>query len=123
MFYFKIGDKKIPAEFSGKRVDANWDNRDSKTITFETLPLSDALQIFHDGIVWSIVEPYTTSIVELDENGEEVIKKIEKENEYDNSEYTLFGSLTTTFDNKIIVKMGKPTELEEAYEILYGGNA
>jgi hypothetical protein len=41
--------------------------------------------------------------------------------EFDNSEYNIAGDLTDHRDGTITAKMGKLTDLEEAYEIMLGG--
>lgn len=41
--------------------------------------------------------------------------------EFDNSEFSIRGDVTVHVDGTCTVNMGKPTDLEDAYEILYGG--
>lgn len=123
MFYFKTENLKVEATFAGRRLDSDWDNRESKTITFDnTLSLENALSVFHDGLAWSIVEEVPQTVQEINEKGEPTYHTVMTESEYDNSDFNMFGSIAKTFDGKVIVKMGKETELEQAYEILYGGN-
>ena len=45
-----------------------------------------------------------------------------KETEFDNSEFCIAGDLTDHRDGTITAKMGKLTDLEEAYEIMFGGD-
>ena len=103
MIYVKINEVLYPATIHGKVSDANWDNRETKSITVK-MDYSIARNLFVNGLVWSIVEE--------DPNG---VK------EYDNSEFVLAGDLTDHRDGRITAKMGKLTPLEEAYEILFGG--
>lgn len=91
MTHLKINDVLYPADFFGKIVDSEWDNRESKFITVE-MTYADALNLFVDGLKWSIVYE--------DENGTE---------EYDNSLFSIAGSITDNRNGTITAKMGKPT--------------
>ena len=108
MIYVKINETLYPATISGRVSDSNWDGRLSKAITLE-LDYATAIQLFENGLTWSIVEQY-------DVEGEL------HETIYDNSEYNLAGDITDHRDGTITAKMGKLTELEEAYELIFGGN-
>lgn len=103
MTYIKIGDTLYPAKIDGKMHDREWDDRSSKAITLE-MDYPTASALFVDGLVWSIVQ-----------QDEDV------EHEFDNSDYCLAGDITDHRDGTMTVKMGKLTELEEAYEIMLGG--
>lgn len=46
----------------------------------------------------------------------------ENEAEWDNSAYSLSGDITDHRDGTVTIKMGKPTDLEDAYEMLMGGD-
>lgn len=124
MFYVKVNSNLYPATIDGKVNDREWDNRESKSITMEgTYAEVDAL--FPDGTAWSIVNESKVPVV--DENGEVVVDEDgnvvyeTQQTEYDNSEFSVHGDLTVHTDGTCTVKMGKPTDLEDAYEILYGG--
>ena len=138
MIYIKINDTLYPSTVSGKMIDREWDNRESKSITLE-MDYATASALFVDGLVWSIFQRDEFVIEEpvyqfdengntvLDKNGEPIQIKVEsrtevQENEWDNSEYTLAGDIIDHRDGTITVKMGKLTELEEAYEMLLGGD-
>ena len=108
MVFVKINNTLYPAIVSGKITDTNWDNRKSKSIKVE-MDYETASGLFVDGLVWSIVAQ------------NEVDGEIH-ETEYDNSEYNLAGDVTDHRDGTITAKMGCLTELEEAYEIMLGGN-
>ena len=108
MIYVKINNKLYHATVSGRVSDNNWDGRESKSITLE-MDYSTAINLFVNGLAWSIVEKY------------EVEGEIH-ENEYDNSDFNLAGDITDHRDGTITVKMGKLTDLEEAYELMFGGN-
>lgn len=117
MTYVKINETLYPATINGKMADREWDNRESKEITLEmNYETADAL--FVDGLAWSIVE--LNEVPAYGENGEQTDIKIQ-ETEWDNSEFSLAGDLTDHRDGTITAKMGKLTDLEEAYEILLGG--
>lgn len=117
MTYIKINETLYPAKVSGKIADKDWDNRESKSITLE-MDYETAKTIFVDGLAWCIVQ--REEVPTLDENGEQTGTEI-KETEFDNSEYNLAGDLTDHRDGTITAKMGKLTDLEEAYEIMLGG--
>ena len=108
MVFVKINNTLYPAIVSGKITDNDWDNRKSKSIKVE-MDYATAIGLFVDGLVWSIVAQ------------NEVDGEIH-ETEYDNSEYNLAGDITDHRDGTITAKMGCLTELEEAYEIMLGGN-
>lgn len=111
MIYVKIKDILFPATINGTMNDRDWGNRESKAITVE-MDYASASGLFVDGVEWSIVEQ-----VEVEtETGTEM-----QETEWDNSEYSLAGDIIDHRDGTITVKLGKLTELEEAYEILLGG--
>ena len=137
MTFIKINETLYPATISGKVADKDWDNRASKSITI-AMNYADALALFVDGLAWSIVQQNTIHsekpIYELNEDGEFVLDENGEpiqigsepvtevqETEFDNSDYNLAGDITDHRDGTITVKMGKLTELEEAYEIMLGG--
>lgn len=104
--------------------DNEWDGRESKAITMEVdFDTVDAL--FHDDVTWSIVHKDTVSVYDdegkpvLDEHGEQTYAT--QQTEFDNSEYSIRDDLTVHVDGTCTVKMGKPTDLESAYELMYGG--
>ena len=108
MIFIKINDTLYPASVSGRVTDRDWDNRESKSIKVE-MDYATAISLFVDGLMWSIVER------------NEIDGEIQ-ETEYDNSKYNLAGDLTDHRDGTITAKMGCLTDLEEAYEIMFGGN-
>ena len=118
MTFVKINGTLYPATVDGKIADRDWDNRESKSITLE-MDYATANALFVDGLAWSIVEQNEVPI--YDENGEQTGTEIQ-ETEWDNSEYSLAGDLTDHRHGTITAKMGKLTELEEAYEIMLGGD-
>ena len=117
MVFIKINNTLYPAVVSGRVSDSNWDNRESKSIKLE-MDYETANGIFVDGLKWSIVQREEVPV--YDENGVQTGTET-KETEFDNSEFCLAGDLTDHRDGTITAKMGKLTDLEEAYEIMFGG--
>ena len=99
MTYVKIGNTVYPAVINGFVEDRVWNNRESKTITLE-MTYDEALAMFVNGLAWSIVMD-----VEQEDGST-------TQEEYDNSEYSIAGSITDNRDGTLAVKMGKPTEIE-----------
>ena len=129
MTYIKINDTLYPATISGRVADKDWDNRASKAITLE-MSYEEASKLFVDGLAWSIVQQNEVPAYQKDENGKLVLDESGapiqtgtemQETEFDNSEYNLAGDITDHRDGTITAKMGKLTDLEEAYEIMLGG--
>ena len=129
MTFIKINETLYPATISGRVADRDWDNRESKSITLE-MDYATAHALFVNGLAWSIVQRDEVPVYEMDENGEPIFDEngapIQtgteiQETEYDNSEYNLAGDLTDHRDGRITAKMGKLTDLEQAYEIMLGG--
>ena len=117
MTYIKINENLYPATVSGRVADQDWDGRASKAITL-AMDYATAIGLFVDGLAWSIVQK--EEVPTFDENGEQTGTEI-RETEWDNSEYNLAGDITDHRDGTITVKMGKLTDLEEAYEMMFGG--
>lgn len=114
MTYVKIGGNLYPASLSGVTVDSKWDGRWSKTITL-AMTHAEATELFTDNVPWSVVrkrDSYTN------EQGETITPE---DIELDNSEFCVAGEIVDHRDGIISVKMGKMTELETAYALLYGG--
>lgn len=117
MTFIKINDTLYPATINGRMKDSDWDNRESKAITLE-MDYATASALFVDGMAWAIVHEHEEPV--YDENGEQTGMEMQ-EDEYDNSEYCLAGDITDHRDGTVTCKMGKLTELEEAYEMMLGG--
>ena len=124
MFFVKINDALYPANFNGSLQDSDWNGRNSKSITFYgTFEQANAL--FPDGVAWSIIEEHLVPVLDeeghavLDENNEPMHETTQTE--FDNSDYSVRGDLIVHTNGTVTVKMGKPTDLEETLELLYGG--
>lgn len=100
MITVKINGTEYPAQVNGTLADYTWDGRDVKAITLE-ISHASADELFVDDTEWSILDGET---------------------EYDNSDYSVAGDIIDHRDGTLTVKMGKPTDLELAYEELYGGD-
>ena len=109
MTYVKIGGTEYPAAINGKLADREWDGRDSKAVTL-TMGYSEAVALFVNGIAWSIVQ--RESVPALDENGQPTGETTEQVSEFDNSDYSVAGSITDNRDGTVTCKMGRPTETE-----------
>ena len=102
MTYMKINDTLHHAFISGRNEDREWDNRESKAITLE-MSYADAMALFVDDLEWEIIYE--------DEETTET---------YDNSEFSVAGSVTDNRNGTVTVKVGKPTS-DELLAILMGG--
>ena len=103
MTYVKINGTTYPAIINGKHIDREWNDRESKTITLE-MPYADAIALFVNGLAWSIL----MDVEQEQEDG----STITVQEEYDNSDYSMAGSITDNRDGTLAVKMGKPTQIE-----------
>lgn len=120
MTYVKINGKLYPAEINGRKSDTAWDNRDSKAITLD-MDYATAAATFVNGVRWSIVQETPIQVQNEDENGIVTVETTMEVEEFDNSDYCLAGDITDHRDGRVTAKMGKLTDLEEAYEIMLGG--
>lgn len=109
--YVKVNNIKYPAAVSGANNDRTWDGRDTKTITL-TMTHDAVAALLPDNTPWSIVQRDMVDV--LDEQGKPTGETKEVVNEYDNSEYSLSGAITDHRDGTVSIKMGKPTETENA---------
>ncbi len=109
--YIKVNNTEYPATVNGNRADHNWGDRDTKTITL-TMTHDQVAALLPSGTPWSIVQRDTRDV--LDEQGQPTGETKEVVNEYDNSAYSLAGEITDYRDGTVAIKMGKPTEAENA---------
>ena len=127
--YIRIKDQDYPViQIFGRVHDQDWDNRESKSIHLD-MNYIEVSAVFVNGCEWSIVDKHENKIAILDEtgaqkttdSGELMFEVTASETVYDNSDFNIVGDVTQHPDGTITVKMGKLTELEEAYEIMLGG--
>ena len=109
--YIKVNNTEYPAAISGANNDRNWNGRDTKTITL-TMTHAEVAALLPDNTPWSIVQRDMMDV--LDEQGKPTGETKEVVHEYDNSEYSLAGDITDYRDGTVSIKMGKPTETENA---------
>ena len=102
MTYIKINDQQYAATIVGRFSDKEWDSRESKAITLE-MSYEDAMALFVDDLDWAIVY----------DDGETV-------EFYDNSEYSVAGSVTDHRNGTVPAKLGEPTDAE-LLAIIMGG--
>ena len=109
MIYFKANNTEYPADIAGKVTDRDWGGRESKAVTLE-MTHAAAVQLFVDGLSWSIVQRDTVPVYDTD--GNPTGETEEQMQEWDNSEYCVAGPITDNRDGTITAKMGKKTEVE-----------
>ena len=114
----KINDQIHDAVITGDMPDRYWDGRDSKTITMSG-SYADAAALFADGVAWSIVQ--TSTVPVLDADNQPTGETKEQTDEWDNSDYSILGDITVHRDGTVSIKMGRPTDLETALALAYGG--
>lgn len=115
MIYFKANNTEYPASIAGKITDRDWGGRESKAVT---LPMTHAaaVQLFVDGLVWSIVQRDTVPV--YGEDGNPTGETEEQVQEWDNADYCVAGNITDNRDGTCTCKMGKKTEAELMQERL-----
>lgn len=109
--YIKVNNTEYPAAVNGNLVDRNWNGRDTKTI-YLTMSYDAVVALLPDNTPWSIVQRETQDV--LDEQGNPTSETEEVVNEWDNSMYSLSGAITDHRNGTVSIKMGKPTETENA---------
>ena len=114
MIYFKANNTEYTASIVGKVTDRDWDGRASKSITLE-MTYIEAVQLFVDGLSWSIVQRDTVPV--YDKDGKPTGETEEQVQEWDNSDYNVAGSITDNRNGTCTCKMGKKTQLETEQEL------
>ena len=109
MIYFKANNTEYPASIAGKVNDRDWGGRESKAVTLE-MTHAAAVQLFVDGLSWSIVQRDTVPVYDTD--GKPTGATEEQVQEWDNSEYCVAGPISDNRDGTCTCKMGKKTEVE-----------
>lgn len=109
--YIKVNNTEYPAEINGNPKDRSWGERDTKTITL-TMTAAEVAALLPDNTPWSIVQRETVD--KLDNDGNPTGETEEVVNEWDNSAYSIAGDITDHRDGTVSIKMGKPTETENA---------
>ena len=109
MIYFKVNNTEYPASIAGKVTDRDWGGRESKAVTLE-MTHAAAVQLFVDGLSWSIVQRDTVPVYDTDGNPTGATE--EQVQEWDNSDFCVAGPITDNRDGTCTCKMGKKTEVE-----------
>lgn len=109
--YIKVNNTEYPATITGEYKDRTWGEREVKNIRL-TMTATDAAALLPDNTPWSIVQRDT--VPKYDEDGQPTGETEEVVNEWDNSAYSLSGAITDHRDGTVSIKMGKPTETENA---------
>lgn len=115
MIYFKANNSEYPASIAGKVTDRDWGGRESKAVTLE-MTHAAAVQLFVDGLVWSIVQRDTVPVYGTD--GNPTGETEEQVQEWDNADYCVAGGITDNRDGTCTCKMGKKTDAELMQERL-----
>lgn len=114
MIYFKANNTEYPASIAGKVTDRDWGGRESKAVTIE-MTHAAAVQLFVDGLSWSIVQRDIVPV--YDKDGNPTGETEEQVQEWDNSDYNVAGSITDNRNGTCTCKMGKKTQLEAEQEL------
>ena len=109
--FIKVNGQEYPVTHISKYQDASWGGRSTQTL-YLTMTHDQVAALLPDNTPWSIVQRDMVNV--LDEQGNPTGETKEVVNEYDNSEYSLSGAITDHRDGTVSIKMGKPTETENA---------
>lgn len=115
MTYIKTNGTEYPASIAGRMADRDWGGRASKSITL-TMTHAAAVQLFVDGLSWSIVQRDTVPVYGTDGNPTGATE--EQVQEWDNSDFCVAGPIADNRDGTCTCKMGKKTEAELMQERL-----
>lgn len=108
-----IHEVEYPAEISGVLQNPKWDRRDTKAITLE-MTHDQAVSLFVDGLAWGIKQVNTYPV--FDDKGQPTGETKTETQTFDNSDYSVAGSITDNRDGTVTILMGKHTELEIAQD-------
>ena len=109
-FSILINGTEYPAEkIDATNKNSRWDGRDTAAIT---LPMThaQAVGLFVDGLAWSIKQVNTYPV--FDDKGQPTGETTTETQTFDNSDYSVAGSITDNRDGTVTVMMGRPTETE-----------
>lgn len=115
-FYIQVNDNEIYSaiEILDQLNDPTWDNRHTKTIHLQNISYEEIIEIFSNPSKWSTIAEWDEII---NSETQEIITHREIIN---NDDFLLSGPITDWRDGTFSIVMGKLTELEEAYLLLYG---
>lgn len=109
--FIKVGGQEYPATLIYNYKDRNWDMRETQTVQL-TMPYAQAVSLLTTGTPWFNV--FRETVDKLDNDGNPTGQTEEVVTEEDMSVYSLSGAITDHRDGTVTVKMGKPTETENA---------
>lgn len=109
--FIKVAGQEYPATCIYNYKDRNWDMRESVAVHL-TMPYAQAAALLPSGTPWSNVFRETKD--KLDNDGNPTGQTEEVVTEEDMSAYSLAGDITDHRDGTVSIKMGKPTETENA---------
>ena len=109
--YIRVDDQEYPAKVIFAREDRNWDGRDTCKVHL-TMPYAQAAALLTTGTPWFNVFREQQDV--LDKNGMLTGQTEEVVTEEEMSAYSIAGEITDYRDGTVSVKMGKPTETENA---------
>lgn len=119
MIGVRVNGQIYSATIDGRIVDNDWDGRESKSITLGAT-YEEVVALFPNNTEWAIIQ--TEEIPLFDSEGNSTGETEEHIEVFDNSEFCISGDITDHRDGTCTVKMGKLTAVEEAYELLFGGD-
>ena len=109
-FAILINGTEYPAEkIDATNKNSHWDGRDTAAIT---MPMThdQAVGLFVDGLAWSIVQRNVWPV--YNNQGQPTGETTTETQTFDNSDYSVAGSITDNRDGTVTCMMGKPTETE-----------
>ena len=109
--FIKVNGQEYPATLIYNYKDLNWDMRETQTVHL-TMPYAQAAALLPDNTPWSKVFRETKD--KLDNDGNPTGQTEEVVTEEDMSAYSLAGEIVDHRDGTVSIKMGKPTETENA---------
>ena len=109
--FIKVNGQEYPAACIYNYKDRNWDMRESVAVHL-TMPYAQAAALLTTSTPWSNVFRETKDV--LDNDGNPTGQTEEVVTEEDMSAYSLAGQITDYRDGTVSIKMGKPTEAENA---------
>lgn len=109
--FIRVAGQEYPATCVYNYKDRNWDMRETQTVHL-TMPYAQAAALLTSGTPWSNV--FREQRDKLDNDGNPTGQTEEVVTEEDMSAYSLAGQITDYRDGTVSIKMGKPTEAENA---------
>lgn len=104
-----INNTEYPAKIDGVLQNPRWDRRDTKSITL-AMTHDQAAGLFVDGLAWGIKQVNTYPV--FDDKGQPTGETKTETQTFDNSDYSVAGSITDNRNGTVTCMMGKKTDLE-----------